>query len=121
VFERNNTSGTAKIHFRVDNGGTGKEYSRDVIQDGPTRVTEIQMIQTQLSEGQHSLQIWVEAKYNDGNTIVNSNLLYYTFTVASSVVGSTDKFINIGAEFISRDSPLSSLMLNSTQYEPFNL
>ena len=66
VFERNNTQGTAKIHFRIDNGGEGKEYTRDVIQDGPTRVTEIQMAQTELSEGAHSLQIWADAKYNDG-------------------------------------------------------
>jgi len=41
VFERNNTSGTAKIHFRIDDGGIGKEYVRDVVQDGPTRITEI--------------------------------------------------------------------------------
>ena len=42
VFERNNTSGTAKIHFQIDDGGEGKSYSRDVVQDGPVRVTEIQ-------------------------------------------------------------------------------
>ena len=117
VFERNNTSGTAKIHFKIDDGGTGKEYTRDVVEDGPTRVTEIQRIQTELSEGQHSLQIWAEAKYNDGNTTINSNLLYYTFTVASSVVGSTGKFVNISTSFGSGDFPLSNLMLNATQYE----
>lgn len=117
VFERNDTSGTAKIHFRIDSGGTGKEYTRDVVQDGPTRVTEIQMVQTQLTEGTHTLQIWAEAKYNDGNTTVNSNLLYYTFTVASSIVGSTNKFINIFTQFDSGDFPLSNLMLNATQYE----
>lgn len=117
VFERNNTSGTAKIHFKIDDGGTDKEYARDVVQDGPTRVTEIQMAQSQLSEGTHTLQIWAEAKYNDGNTTVNSNLLYYTFTVASSVVGSTNKFINISTSFDSGDFPLSNLMLNATQYE----
>ena len=117
VFERNNTSGTAKIHFRIDNGGSGKEYTRDVVLDGPTRITEIQMAQTQLAEGTHTLQIWAEAKYNDGNTTVNSNLLYYTFTVASSIVGSTNKFINISTSFDSGDFPLSNLMLNATQYE----
>lgn len=117
VFERNNTSGTAKIHFKIDDGGTGKEYSRDVVQDGPTRITEIQMAQAQLSEGTHTLQIWAEAKYNDGNTTVNSNLLYYTFTIASSVVGSTGKFINIATSFENGDFPLSNLMLSATQYE----
>jgi hypothetical protein len=75
------------------------------------------MAQSELSEGTHTLQIWAEAKYNDGNTTVNSNLLYYTFTVASSVVGSTNKFINISTSFDSGDFPLSSLMLNATQYE----
>ena len=117
VFERNNTSGTAKIHFVIDEGGEGKEYSRDVVQDGPTRITEIQRAQIQLSEGQHTLQIWAEAKYNDGNTTVNSNLLYYTFTVGSSIVGSTFKYINISTSFDSGQFPLSSLMLNATQYE----
>lgn len=117
VFERNDISGTAKIYFRIDNGGTGKEYTRDVVQDGPTRVTEIQMAQAQLSEGTHTLQIWAETKYNDGNTTVNSNLLYYTFTIASSVVGSTNKYVNIATSFDSGDFPLSDLMLGATQYE----
>ena len=121
IFERNNTSGTAKIHFRIDNGGTGKEYTRDVVQDGPTRINEIQMAQAQLSEGTHTLQIWAEAKYNDGNTTVNSNLLYYTFTIASSVVGSTNKFINIATSFDSGDFPLSNIMLGATQYEAQSL
>lgn len=117
VFERNDTSGTAKIHFRIDGGGTGKEYSRDVVQDGPTKITEMQMMQSQLSEGTHTLQIWAEAKYNDGNTTINSNLLYYTFTVASSIVGNTSKFVNIFTSITSGDFPLSNLLLSATQYE----
>lgn len=117
VFERNNTTGTAKIHFRIDDGGVNKEYVRDVVQDGPTKITEIQMMQAELSEGTHTLQIWAESKYNDGNTTVNSNLLYYTFTVASSVVGSTNKFINISTSFDNGDFPLSSLLLSATQYD----
>lgn len=117
VFERNNTQGTAKIYFRIDEGGTGKQIVRDVQQDGPAKITEIQQMLVQLSEGQHTLQIWTEAKYNDGNTTIQSNLLYYTFTVASSVVGSTGKFINIHKSFDSGDFPLSSLMLYATQYE----
>ena len=118
TFERNNTSGTAKIHFQIDDGGEGKSYSRDVVQDGPTKVTETQQISGNLSEGPHTLQIWAEGKYNDGNTTVNSNLLYYTFTIASSEIGSTGKFININAQFTSGDFPLSQLMLSATQYEP---
>ena len=121
VFERNNTSGTAKIYFRIDDGGSSLQASRDVILDGPTRVVETQRMQVSLAEGQHSLQIWVEAKYNDGQTTVKSNLLYYTFTVGSSIVGSTGKFINIASSFTSGDFPLSSLMLHATQYEPSTL
>jgi hypothetical protein len=55
VFERNNTTGTAKIHFQVDEGGEGKSYVKDVVQDGPVKVTEIQQIAGNLSEGIHSL------------------------------------------------------------------
>lgn len=117
IFERNNTSGTAKIHFQIDDGGEGKTATVDIVQDGPTKVTSIQQMMTQLSEGQHSLQIWAEGKYNDGNVTVMSNLLYYTFVIASSIVGSTNKYINISQSFISRDSPLSSLLLCATQYE----
>jgi hypothetical protein len=47
--------------------------------------------------------------------------LYYTFTVASSVVGSTGKFINIATSFDNGDFPLSNLMLNATQYEAQSL
>lgn len=102
----------------MDEGGTGKVYARDVIQDGPVKVTETQAILANLSEGTHSLQIWAEGKYNDGNVTVNSNLLYYTFTIASSVVGSTGKFINVNTQFDTWDLPLSSLMIRATQYEP---
>ena len=117
TFERNNISGTAKIYIRIDDGGTGKEYIYDVLENAQTSITEIARLQPTLSEGQHSLQIWAEAKYNDGNTQVNSNLLYYTFTVASTVVGSTGKFINISTQFGSGDFPFNSLTLSATQYE----
>lgn len=121
IFSRNNTSGTAKIYFRIDDGGQNKVYTKDIIQDGPTKVTEIQMMQAELEEGKHTLQIWAEAKYNDGNTTIYSNLLYYTFTVASSVIGSTGKFINIHKSFETGNFPLSDLILNATQYESISL
>ena len=121
TFERNNTTGTAKIHFQIDDGGVDKTAAVDVVQDGPTRTVGVQQMQAALSEGQHSLQIWVEGKYNDGNVSVMSNLLYFTFVVASSVVGSTNKFINICQSFTSGDFPLSGLMLYATQYEAQSL
>ena len=118
VFERNDTSGTAKIHFQIDEGGRPDKTSTvDVVQDGPTRTTAVQQMQPNLSEGQHSLQIWVEGKYNDGNVVVTSNLLYFTFVIASSVVGSTNKYLNICQSFDSGDFPLSSLMIHATQYD----
>lgn len=117
TFERNDTSGSAKIHFQIDEGGSGKTATIDVVQDGPTRSTGIQQMQSSLSEGQHSLQIWVEGKYNDGNVSVMSNLLYYTFVVASSTPGSVTKYLNICQSFTSGDFPLSDLMLTATQYE----
>jgi hypothetical protein len=46
-----------------------------------------------------------------------SNLLYYTFVVASSTPGSVTKYLNICQSFISGDFPLSDLMLTATQYE----
>jgi len=55
VFERNNISGTAQIHVKLDDGGTGKEYSYDVLENAQTKVTEMAMLQSELSEGQHSL------------------------------------------------------------------
>ena len=121
IFERNNVTGTAKIYFRIDDGSGNKTATKDVIQDGPTRVTETQRMNVQLSEGVHSLQVWAETKYNDGNITVNSNLLYFTFTVASSAVGSTGKFINISQSFENGNFPLSDLMLYATQYESANL
>jgi len=51
TFERNDTSGTAKIHFQLDDGGEGKVYTVDVLQDGPTRTTAIQQMQVNLAEG----------------------------------------------------------------------
>lgn len=121
TFERNNTSGSAKIHFKIDEGGEGKEYIRDVVQDGPTRVVDTQMMQPTLSAGTHTLQIWAEARYNDGQTTIDSNLLYFTFTIASTVVGSTGKFVNIHKSFNSGDFPLSELLLTATQYEQVQL
>ena len=118
TFERNNVSGSARIYFRIDNGDVPEKlYIRDVMQDGPTKVTEIQQMIASLDEGYHTLQIWAEARYNDGNTIINSNLLYYTFTVVSGTVGSVGKFINIGHSFNSGNFPMSDLMLTATQYE----
>ena len=121
VFVRNDTSGTAKIYFKIDEGGSGKDGIVDVVQNGPTKTVGIWIPQSQLEEGEHVIQIWAEAKYNDGNTTINSNLLYYTFTIASSAVGSVGKFINVFASFKDGNLPQDSLMLYATQYESFSM
>lgn len=121
TFERNNTAGSAKIYFRIDGGGDGKEYVRDIVQDGPSRVVDTQLMQPNLTSGTHTLQVWAEAKYNDGQTTIYSNLLYFTFTVASTIVGSAGKFINVHKSFISGDFPLNELLITATQYEQVQL
>lgn len=40
-FERNNTHGTAKIYFKIDDGGVGKEHIEDVQAEGPTKTNGI--------------------------------------------------------------------------------
>jgi hypothetical protein len=37
-------SGTAKIHFQIDDGGSGKKATVDVVQDGPSKTTAIQQM-----------------------------------------------------------------------------
>lgn len=118
IFERNNTQGTAKIYFKVDDTLL---TPYDIQENNETKVTNMQMIPAGLSEGQHTLQMWAEAKYNDGNVTIKSKLLYYTFTVASTIVGSVGKFININTEFESGDFPLNQLTLSALQYEPCKL
>ena len=114
IFERNNTNGSAKIYFVVDNEQT---YTVDILKGGQTRIEDSgKMINPLLEEGQHSLQIYVESIYNEGQITVYSNLLYFTFTIASSEVGVVNKFINIATSYENGNYPLSSLMLYTTQY-----
>ena len=108
TFYRNNVDGTAKIYFVVDDGEDGNTTSVDVYSGGQTRIEDTgMMISPTLTEGQHTLQIYAEASYNSGQITVYSNLLYYTFVVASSEAGVTDKFINIATSFENGNFPLS--------------
>ena len=89
----------------------------DVLSGGQTRVEDTgMMISPTLSPGQHTLQIYAEAIYNNGQVTVNSNLLYFTFVVATNEVGVIDKFINIATSFDSGNYPLSQLTLSTIQY-----
>ena len=117
TFYRNNVDGTAKIYFVVDDGSNGKTYSVDILSGGQTRVEDTgMMISPSLTAGQHTLQIYAEATYNDGQVTIYSNLLYYTFVVASTEAGVTDKFINIATSFSNGNYPFSSLTLTAMQY-----
>ena len=117
TFYRNNVDGTAKIYFVIDDGGNGKTFSVDILSGGQTRIEDTgMMISPTLEAGQHTLQIYAEAIYNDGQVTIYSNLLYFTFVVASTEAGVTDKFINIATSFNSGNYPFSSLTLTTTQY-----
>ena len=122
TFYRNNTDGTAKVFFVVDDGQNGKTYSVDILSGGQTRIEDTgMMISPHLTEGQHSLQVYAEASYNDGQVTVFSNLLYFTFTVATNEAGAVDKFINVATSFNNGTYPFSQLMLATTQYYPTQL
>ena len=117
TFYRNNVDGTAKIYFIVDDGQNGNTFSVDILSGGMTRVEDTgMMISPALEAGQHTLQIYAEAIYNDGQVTIYSNLLYFTFVVASTEAGVTDKFINVATSFNSGNYPFSSLTLTTTQY-----
>ena len=117
TFYRNNVDGTAKIYFVVDDGQDGKTFFVDILSGGQTRTEDTgMMISPTLTAGQHTLQIYAEAIYNDGQVTVYSNLLYFTFVVDSNEAGVTDKFINIATSFNSGNYPFASLTLTAIQY-----
>lgn len=120
TFERNNTDGSAKIYFVVDEGPERIEATRDIEAKGPSKVTSVQTIPIDLEPGLHSLQIWAVASYNDGSVQINSNLLYFTFVVASESI-STSKYICVANSFNTGSFPLSKLTLSATQYLPQTL
>jgi len=68
-----------------------------------------------LAPGKHTLQIYSQSSYNDGGTVINSNLLYYTFVIANPEI-SVEKFIPISTSFDSGVFPFNSLILTAQQY-----
>ena len=119
TFYRNNVDGSAKIYFVVDNEIT---YTVDIPKGGNNTSTDTgKMISPSLEEGQHSLQVYAETVYNEGQITIYSNLLYFTFVIASSEIGIINKFINIATSFDNGNYPLSSLTLNTIQYYPSEL
>lgn len=116
-FYRNNVNGSAKIYFIVDDGAGNKTSTVDIFEGGQLTTEDSgKMMSPTLTEGQHTLQVYAEATYNAGSVTVYSNLLYFTFTVDTSEVGSTDKFINIATSFTNGTFPFSQLTLTTIQY-----
>lgn len=120
MFTRNNQDGTATIKFKVDDGGTGKEWTHSVLKNTGLQTNATQRVVPTLEPGLHTLQIWAEAEYNDGSVKINSNLLYYTFVVATSDI-SVQKYICLSTSFDFGTFPITDLTLQATQYMPQTL
>jgi len=117
TFTRNNQDGTANIHFVIDEGGNGKEWIYQVLKNTGTQINATQRVVPNLDPGLHTLQIWAEAAYNDGTIIINSNMLYYTFVIATPEI-SVQKYICISTSFDSGSFPMTNLVLQAKQYLP---
>lgn len=120
TFTRNNQDGTARIRIMIDGGGTGKEWHQDVLKNTGISINADQRVVLNLGPGQHILQIWAEAQYNEGSVTITSNLLYYTFVIARNEI-SVRKYICIGTSFDSGIFPIENLVLQATQYLPQTL
>ena len=120
TFTRNDQNGTALIKFIIDEGGTGKEWTHTVNKNSGTQINAGQRITPNLEPGLHTLQIYAEAEYNDGQVQINSNLLYFTFVIATSEI-SVQKYICLAASFDTGIFPITDFILQSTQYIPSTL
>lgn len=70
------------------------------------------------SEGKHNLQIWAEVEYNSAT--FRSNILYFTFEVASSNT-TLNYFINVKGSFKSVLPPITNFYIVGNQYEAITL
>ena len=112
-FTRNDESGTAKIYFIIDEGA--QSYETDVLANSGTSINVSKSILLDLAPGLHTLQIYGQAQYNEGSTVVNTNLLYFTFAVASTDI-SIAKYILVSTSFNTGAFPFNGLVLTSQQY-----
>lgn len=121
TLNRNNQEGTARVKFIIDEGGLGKEWYTDILKNTGTQINASRRVEfAGLDPGQHTLQIYAEASYNDGSVTINSNLLYYTFMIATDDI-SIRKYICIKTSFDSGIFPINNLILHATQYMPSSL
>lgn len=116
TFTRNDDSGTARVHYIIDAGKSSQqEWTTDVIAYSGISINAEKSIVLDLESGQHTLQIYAECSYNEGSVNIDTNLLYYTFVIATNEI-STQKYICIGTNFNTGLFPLTSLTLSATQY-----
>ena len=116
TFNRNDTSGTARIHYIIDAGKTNQhEWTSDVLATNDTRVNVDKLVQLDFEPGQHTLQIYADCSYNEGSVTIRTNLLYFTFVIATDEI-SAQKYICISTEFTSGIFPITNVTLQSTQY-----
>lgn len=120
TFTRNNQDGTANVYFIIDEGGANKEWTYSILKNTGTQINATQRVAPELEPGKHTLQIWAEAKYNDGSVTINSNVLYFTFIIATKDI-SVNKYICIATSFESVPAPITNLVLQATQYMPSTL
>ena len=115
TFTRNDVSGTARVHYVIDSGDNAQEWTTDVLSNSGVEINVDKVIMLDLQPGLHTLQIYAEGQYNDGTITVNTNLLYFTFVIASDDI-STQKYICVGAQFDVCFHPINVFTLNATQY-----
>lgn len=120
TFNRSNGEGTAKIYVAIDQE-TQNALTVDIPQSNNLSFTGTIHIPNDFQEGKHTLQMWAEAKYNNGNTDINSNLLYYQFVVKSSQIGSIEKYIPFAYSVTSGGFPINQFYIQCTQHYPVSV
>lgn len=120
TFNRSDGEGTAKIYIAVDQE-IQNTLTIDIPQSNNLSFTGEIHVPNNFSEGKHTLQIWAEAKYNNGNTDINSNLLYYQFIVKSSQIGSINKYIPFVYSVSQGGFPINQFYISCTQHYPVSV
>ena len=119
-FSWNDNTGSALVKFIIDDGGTGKYWTKTINSGSSPQVNADQHVVPDLEPGLHTLQIYADVEYNGGQVIMKTNLLYFTFIVATNELSSR-KYICIAASYDTGIFPITDLTLQATQYLPQTL
>lgn len=120
TFSRSDGNGTAKIYVAADQQ-TLSTLTVDVPQSNNLSFSGIIRVPNNFTEGEHTLQIWAVAQYNNGNAEIQSNLLYYNFVVKSSQVGSVGKYIPFSYSVQNGGFPINQFYISCVQYNRVSL